>query len=80
MRICGKTGTAQIKDERGNTKDWTTWFISFAPYERPRYAVVVMIESGKSGGETCGPIVKKIYEAIKTREQTARPQPLAKTN
>jgi penicillin-binding protein 2 len=68
MRVCGKTGTAQITDFHGNVIDWTTWFASYAPYENPRYAVIVMVESGKSGGETCGPIVQKIYQAIQYYE------------
>ena len=46
LRICGKTGTAQVQDERNIKTGQTTWFISFAPYEKPRYAVVVMVEDG----------------------------------
>ena len=44
-----------------------TWFVSFAPYEQPRYAVVVMVEMPAkqgSGGTTCAPIAKDIYTAI----------------
>jgi penicillin-binding protein 2 len=48
-----------------------TWFISFAPYEQPRYAVVAMIEGGTSGGGTCAPIVQKIYTAIQARDRDA---------
>ena len=44
MRICGKTGTAQVMNEHNQEIDRTTWFASFAPYENPRYAVVVMVE------------------------------------
>jgi penicillin-binding protein 2 len=40
-RICAKTGTAKLP------KEADTWFVSFAPYERPRYAVVVVL-SGES--------------------------------
>jgi penicillin-binding protein 2 len=81
MDICAKTGTAQLKDVHGNTKDHTTWFISFAPRDKPRYAVVVMVESGTSGGESCGPIVHDIYVAIQKREQsTPTIQPLAHAN
>ena len=82
MDICAKTGTAQIQDEHGNTKDHTTWFISFAPLDKPRYAVVVMVESGVSGGDTCGPIVHDIYLAIQKRERDGAntPQTLAHAN
>jgi penicillin-binding protein 2 len=68
---CGKTGTAQVMNERNQTIDHTTWFISYAPYEAPRYAVVVMIQSGISGGRSCAPIAKPIYEALLQREQKA---------
>jgi cell division protein FtsI/penicillin-binding protein 2 len=82
MDICAKTGTAQLQDVHGNVKDHTTWFISFAPRDKPKYAVVVMVESGASGGETCGPVVHDIYKAIQEREQKGPlpPQPLANTN
>jgi len=50
--------------------DLTTWFVSFAPFDSPRYAMVVMIESGGSGGGTCAPIARKIYEAIQERDRT----------
>src|SRR5205814_9641608 len=46
LRICGKTGTAQIQDQRNNKTGQTTWFASFAPYESPRWTVVVMVEQG----------------------------------
>jgi penicillin-binding protein 2 len=67
LRVCGKTGTAQITRGR-QVIDHVTWFASFAPYEQPRYAVVVMVESGASGTETCAPIARRIYEAILRRK------------
>jgi penicillin-binding protein 2 len=77
LRICGKTGTAQVMDERNRVVDHTTWFISFAPYEQPRYAVVVMVESGDSGGGTCAPIAHDIYAAIQKMEGTGGTKSLA---
>jgi penicillin-binding protein 2 len=71
LRIAGKTGTAQVKNAEGALVNHITWFISFAPFEKPRYAVVVMIEGGTSGGGTCAPVAKKIYTAIQERERTA---------
>jgi len=64
MRICGKTGTAQEKDAHGVLKEHITWFLSFAPYETPRYAVVIMVEYGGSGGKTCAPVAQKIYQTL----------------
>jgi penicillin-binding protein 2 len=72
MRICGKTGTAQITRGR-QVIDHVTWFTSFAPYEQPRYAVVVMVESGASGTTTCAPIARRIYQAILDRERQSTP-------
>jgi penicillin-binding protein 2 len=71
--ICGKTGTAEIKDEHGHQTGKTTWFLSFAPEDKPRYAVVVMVENGSFGGPTCAPAAKKIYEAILKAEQEPAP-------
>ena len=82
FRVCGKTGTAQVMNEKNVVIDHTTWFVSFAPYEDPRYAVVVMVESGGSGGGTCAPIAREIYLAIQKREQQggAKTETLAKAN
>ena len=48
----------------------TIWPASFAPYEQPRYAVVVMVEDGVSGGKTCAPVAGHIYAAILERDRT----------
>jgi len=80
MRICGKTGTAQVTDARNRVVDHTTWFVSFAPYGQPRYAVVVMIESGASGGASCAPIAGDIYLAIREMESKGQAKPLAQTH
>jgi penicillin-binding protein 2 len=71
LRVCGKTGTAQ--NEVNGSITYTTWFLSFAPYEHPHYAVVVMVENGSSGGGTCAPIAREIYEAILKLEKSAPP-------
>jgi penicillin-binding protein 2 len=66
MRIGGKTGTAQITE--GNREvDKITWFASFGDHAGRLYSVTVMVESGQSGGTTCAPIARKIYEAIQRR-------------
>jgi penicillin-binding protein 2 len=77
LRICGKTGTAQVMNSQNQITDHTTWFISFAPYEQPRYAVVVMVESGVSGGVTCAPIAAKIYETVLDTERSRTPPNVA---
>jgi len=71
LRICGKTGTAEIQNERNQTIGQTTWFASFAPYGAPRWAVVVMIEDGISGGSTCSPVAGPIYAALLESDRKA---------
>jgi penicillin-binding protein 2 len=78
MRICGKTGTAQLKNN--GLVDHITWFASFAPYGSPRYAVIVMVESGRSGGVSCAPISREIYRALLNEEQTRPGRPNLATN
>jgi len=75
LRVCGKTGTAQIKNEQGQLIRWDYWFASFAPYENPRYAVVVMVQSENrgSGGLVCAPIAHDIYDAILKSEKPDSP-------
>jgi penicillin-binding protein 2 len=68
LSICGKTGTAQVSNSKNQVIDQIAWFVSFAPYEQPRYVVVVMVESGVSGGATCAPVARKIYRALLDRE------------
>ena len=82
IRICAKTGTAQVQDVNNKKTGLTTWFASFAPYEKPHYAVVVMVENGFSGGVTCAPIARKIYSAILEvgRQDASKAQPLARNN
>jgi penicillin-binding protein 2 len=77
-RVCGKTGTAERKDH-GVTKN-TVWFISYAPYEHPRYAVVVMVENGVSGGTTCSPMAGEVYLALQKIGQTSGTKTLAASN
>jgi penicillin-binding protein 2 len=58
----GKTGTAQFW--RSGKKDNHTWFIAFAPYENPEYAVAVFVQGAKSGGGVSAPIAAKILDEI----------------
>ncbi len=58
--VAGKTGTAQFW--RNGVSDNHTWFMSFAPYDKPRLAVVVFIQGAKGGGVTAAPIASRIIE------------------
>lgn len=72
FRVGGKTGTAQVTNERNQVVDHTVWFVSFAPHDEPRYVVVVMIESGGSGGGTAAPVACSLYDAILKLQQQRR--------
>ena len=41
-----------------------SWLVSYAPSEKPRYAVVMMVSQGGTGSLTSGPSVRKIYESL----------------
>jgi len=66
ISVSGKTGTAEVfgRNLNGSLKDNTSWFASYAPTEKPRYAVVMMVSQGGFGASTSGVGVRKIYEAI----------------
>jgi penicillin-binding protein 2 len=74
MHICGKTGTAEVKDLKGVLQRHDVWFVSFAPYENPRYAIVVMVEHGDFGGTTSAPVAQQIYQALKKMEASSPPK------
>lgn len=77
VRIAGKTGTAQtaaLKDDRRKGTDIPkklrdhAWFVSYAPAEAPRIAVVVLVENMGHGGSWAAPLAKQVIEAyIKSR-------------
>jgi penicillin-binding protein 2 len=72
LQVGGKTGTAEI-EENGRVVDRVTWFAAFGPYAAPRYAVVAMVESGRSGGGTCAPVVCQIFEFLERRDAPPAP-------
>lgn len=56
----GKTGSAEIAGQQGVN----AWFAGYAPLERPRYAVTILVEQGDSGGESAAPVFKEIMSRI----------------
>ena len=66
IAISGKTGTAQVfgRNPNGSQKSDTSWFASYGPTEKPRYAVVMMVSQGGFGASTSGIGVRKIYETL----------------
>jgi penicillin-binding protein 2 len=60
VEVAGKTGTAETADSNLNN----AWFVGFAPFDRPRICVAVVIEkTAGHGGNTAGPIAKKVLQA-----------------
>jgi penicillin-binding protein A len=69
-QVAGKTGTAELGPKPGEEdsdnpvqiKD--AWFTAFAPAEKPRLAVgVLLIEAEASGGEVAAPIAAEVLSA-----------------
>ena len=67
VEVAGKTGTAQFL--RSGQKDNHTWFISFAPYKNPKFAVCALTQGGKSGGLCGAPVVKRVLEQALALDQ-----------
>lgn len=59
IQVAGKTGTAELGAGQGSNNGV---FVGFAPYDNPKIAVVVLIEHGKSGGNTA-PVARDIFAA-----------------
>ena len=60
IEVAGKTGTAQKYTGEGTH----AWFIAFAPFDKPQYALAVFVEDGASGGRVAAPIAKRILEEL----------------
>ncbi|HKO60590.1 MAG TPA: penicillin-binding protein 2 [Pyrinomonadaceae bacterium] len=73
--IAGKTGTAQVvglgKDV-GKNKDHS-WFVSYAPANKPEIALVALIENSGFGGHHAAPAVRRIYDAYYRKTRHAEP-------
>jgi penicillin-binding protein 2 len=68
--VAAKTGTAQTTDT--GKKSNNSWIISFAPFDKPRYAVVILVQAGGSGGAVCGPLVNTVYTGLFAKENGMR--------
>ena len=57
--IAAKTGTAEVAG-----KQPTSWFATYAPANKPKYAVVMMVSQGGYGSTTSAASVRAVYEAL----------------
>jgi penicillin-binding protein 2 len=67
IKVAGKTGSSQVVTHARLERDKDDpelqphgWFVGFAPVENPRIAFAVLVEHGKSGGESAAPVAGKI--------------------
>jgi len=65
VEVAGKTGTAQF----GNDKKTHGWFVSFAPYQNPKLAIIVLVEGQGEEGYNAVPITKEVYDWYFSRSQ-----------
>lgn len=75
-KMCGKTGTTQVKritmKERQTgivRQEDTPWkyrnhalFVGYAPHDNPKYAVAVLVEHGGGGSSVAAPIASKLLK------------------
>ena len=70
----GKTGTAEYGPKAEDKKH--TWMIAFAPFGAPRYAVVLLVEDGESGGKTVAPRVRTLMTHVLSLEPMREAAPV----
>lgn len=72
-KIAGKTGTAQVvgikQDEEYDAEKLAeihrdhALFIAFAPVDKPKISVAVIVENGGGGSSTAAPVARKVMDA-----------------
>ena len=82
IKMAGKTGTAQAHNyltghgQHGAVGEWATrdhaWFIAFAPYDDPRYALSVLVEHGGFGAEAAAPKAREIMRVALLKDPEIR--------
>jgi penicillin-binding protein 2 len=65
VAVAGKTGTAQF----GSNEKTHAWFISFAPYDNPEIAMIVLVEGGGEGSSTAVPVTKEVLDWYFSRDK-----------
>jgi penicillin-binding protein 2 len=67
VAVCGKTGSAQVVSSSRLEKSPNAfemqphgWFLAFAPAGDPTIALAVLVEHGRSGGESAAPVARQI--------------------
>ena len=66
IHVAGKTGTAQAP---GIGKKDHAWFVCYAPFEKPKIAMCVLVENSGFGGTYAAPIARKLIQFFLTRKK-----------
>ncbi|QUD89990.1 penicillin-binding protein 2 [Phenylobacterium montanum] len=83
IRMAGKTGTAQAHNytagghgAHGAVGAWAgrdhAWFICFAPFDDPRYAMSVLVEHGGFGADAAAPKAREIMRVALLKDPEIR--------
>ena len=74
IKMAGKTGTAQAysygsgRGVHGSAGAWVlrdhAWFVAYAPYDDPRYAISVLVEHGGFGASAAAPRAREIMRTV----------------
>ncbi|MFH0879270.1 MAG: penicillin-binding transpeptidase domain-containing protein, partial [Lentisphaerota bacterium] len=62
IHAAGKTGTAEVGRKHEGKK--LGWMIAYAPFEKPKYAIALMVEDAVTGGTTAAPIMQRLLMAL----------------
>ncbi len=80
VEVCGKTGSAQVVARSRLEKSPNAfemlphgWFLGFAPADDPRIALAVLVEHGRSGGESAAPVARQILAHFFGLDRAAPP-------
>ncbi len=69
VAVAGKTGTAQWSTKKAPH----AWFIGFAPYDKPKLVITVLVEEGVEGSTIAAPIARDILSWYFTVHPEAAP-------
>jgi penicillin-binding protein 2 len=80
----GKTGTAQVFSLKGaeykahlvdeRLRDHA-WYMAYAPADKPRLALAVLVENGGFGAQAAAPVARQVFDYYLAGERKAGPAP-----
>ena len=82
----GKTGTAQVFSLKGEKYEASkiderlrdhAWFMAYAPADKPRIALAVLVENGGFGAQAAAPIARQVFDYFLLGNPAKGPAPVA---